>query len=94
MAGKRRALDSKFKAKVALAALKGDKTVQELSREHMIHPNQISNWKSKLISDSADLFQSGSTREEYSEKEKEFHLQQIGQLKIELEWLKKKMRIY
>lgn len=94
MANKRRALDSKFKAKVALAAIKGDKTVQELSREYLIHPNQISTWKSKLVSDSANLFQSNIHHDEYSEKEKEFHLQQIGQLKIELEWLKKKMRIF
>ena len=95
MANKRRTLNPQFKAKVALAALRGEKTVNELAFEFGIHPTQVSQWKSSLAAKAADVFDKGGGRGEvHSQKEKEFHLQQIGQLKIELEWLKKKMEPY
>lgn len=95
MANKRRTLNSQFKAKVALAALRGEKTVNELAKEYGVHPTQISQWKSALLEKAAEIFDKGGGKNEAaSEKEREFHLQQIGQLKIELEWLKKKMQPY
>jgi transposase-like protein len=95
MADKRRTLNSQFKAKVALAALRGEKTVNELAKEYQVHPGQISQWKSALLEKAAEVFDKGLGKKEAgSEKEREFHLQQIGQLKVELEWLKKKMQPY
>lgn len=93
MADKRRALNSQFKAKVALTAIRGEKTINELAREFGVHPGQISQWKGALLQRAAGIFDKGGGRKEVaSEREREFHLQQIGQLKIELEWLKKKMQ--
>lgn len=95
MSNKRRTLNSQFKAKVALAALRGEKTVNELAKEYEVHTTQISQWKSLLLEQATQVFAKGSQKKETdSEKERDFHLQQIGQLKIELEWLKKKMQPY
>ena len=55
MKGKRRAHSDKFKAKVALEAIKGIKTFSELATEHKIHPNQISAWKTQLQVNAAEL---------------------------------------
>lgn len=90
MTRKRRLLGAKFKAKVALAALRGDKTVSQLAGQYGVHGNQVSSWKRKLLEEAAALFEDGrksSKRDEASELEL---YEQIGRLKMELEWLKKK----
>ena len=80
-----------FKAKVALEALKGEKTMAELSSEYGVHPNQIRQWRQKLVDELPGVF---SDRRQKNEKEAEEVTaelyRQIGQLKVELDWLKKK----
>lgn len=92
MSKKRRQYSAQYKFQVALEAAKGNKTLSELSSESGIHPNQISSWKRQLLSDGAELFQRNGTRKEDGQAEQEAELyEQIGRLKMELEWLKKKV---
>lgn len=91
MKNKRRNHSAAFKAKVALAAIKGDKTIAELASEYEVHPNQITQWKRKLLESMPELFSRSRQREKEKQDELTEHLyQQIGQLKVELDWLKKK----
>ena len=57
---KRRNFTDQFKAKVALEALRGDKTVQEIAAKHQLHPNQVSTWKRQAIDEMADMFSGGN----------------------------------
>ena len=83
-----------FKAKVALEAAKGEKTISELSSEYGTHANQIRQWKKQLIEELPGLFSDKRKRAEKDRDELEAELyRQIGQLKVELEWLKKKSSI-
>ncbi|MGB3941009.1 MAG: transposase [Candidatus Manganitrophaceae bacterium] len=90
----RRNHDSAFKAKVALEAVKGEKTMAQISSEYGVHPNQIRQWRKHLLSELPGLF---SDKREKADKEREVLeselYQQIGQLKVELEWLKKKSQL-
>ncbi len=91
---KRNIFSSQFKAKVALEALRGVKTVNEIAQEFGVHPTQVGLWKKELQEQAAGLFdakrgpkpvdQSASPERLYSE---------IGRLKMELDWLKKKSGI-
>lgn len=92
MAGKRRTRSAEFKAKVALAALKERKTVSELASQFGVHPTQIHQWKKQLLAGAAESFRDGRKRAAASEQEhrEEELYEQIGRLKMELEWLKKK----
>lgn len=87
----RRGHDAAFKARVALEALKGEKTIAQISSEYGVHPNQIRQWRQKLLEDLPQLF---SDRRKKPERDGEELLSelycQIGQLKVELDWLKKK----
>ena len=91
MKNKRRNHAATFKAKVALAAAKGDKTIAELASEYEVHPNQITQWKKQLFESLPEIF-SRRRRNEQAELEALTAqlYQQIGQLKVELDWLKKK----
>ena len=87
MRNKRRNHSSKFKAKVALAAFKGDKTVVELSRQFEVHPNQVTSWKKQLLENVEQAF--GSTAKLCDEAHvKELHAK-IGQLTLENDFLSK-----
>lgn len=87
---KRKRHSKEFKARVALDAIKGQKTLSELASEYGIHPNQISQWKKKLVEQSTEVFASGRDRDaEAYEAEKDRLYQQIGKLQVEVEWLKK-----
>ena len=90
MARKRRVLGSKFKAKVALAAIRGDKTLAQMTSQFDVNSNQISAWKKKLLTDASELFEDGRKRRQRDEVSDEELYAQIGRLKMELEWLKKK----
>jgi transposase-like protein len=76
---------------VALAALKGDKTVNELASQHGVHPTLIHAWKKQLLAGAEDLFHNGSKppAEDHEAVQAQLY-EQIGRLKMELEWLKKK----
>jgi transposase len=91
MGRKRRRFTDEFKAKVALAAVRGDKTASELASQFGIHANQVSTWKRRLLEGAAALFAEGHSRspDESSAKEPELY-EQIGRLKMEVEWLKTK----
>ncbi len=92
MKNKRRNHSAQFKAKVALAAAKGDKTIAELASKFEVHPNQVTQWKKRLLESVPDIFSRSRQRVRQKQGELTERLyQQIGQLKVELDWLKKKL---
>lgn len=89
MRRKRRNHSSAFKAKVALAALKGDRTLAELAEQYDVHPNQIQDWRKRLLENAATVFGSGQQqREETDGKVKDLHAK-IGQLTMERDFLER-----
>jgi transposase-like protein len=91
MANMRTKRTSEFKAKVALAAIRGDQTVAELASLYKVHPNQITTWKRQAQDQLVAAFDSKRAKSsKKDEKLKEELYRQIGQLKVELDWLKKK----
>ena len=91
MIGKRKQYSGKFKARVALEAIKGEKTIAELSSIYGVHANQISKWKKRAIEVLPELLSTnGQKAEKDSEALQDELYKQIGQLKVELDWLKKK----
>ena len=91
MARKRKSHSAAFKAKVALAAVKGDKTIGELASLHGVHPTMIHAWKKQLLDGAEDVFQSGAKTSSAEHEALQAQLyEQIGRLKTELDWLKKK----
>ncbi len=92
MARKRKSHSPTFKAQVALAAVKGDKTMAELAGVHGVHPTLIHAWKKQLIGGAEDVFQTGARTSDHEHEELQAKLyEQIGRLQAELEWLKKKV---
>ena len=89
MSVKRRNHSPEFKFRTALEAAKEQKTISQLASELNIHPNQISTWKKHLLEDGKILFQSNGKHELQTTQESDL-FEQIGRLKMELEWLKKK----
>ena len=86
---KRRTHSSAFKAKVALAAIKGDRTLAELADQFQIHPNQIQTWKKQLLESAEEVFDRRGTRRRDQEADlKELHAK-IGQLAMEKDFLSK-----
>lgn len=80
-----------FKAKVAIEAIKGVQTLNELAGHFEIHTTQVVQWKQRLLAGASDLFTGGIERDALQEAELRDRLyQQIGQMKVELDWLKKK----
>jgi len=91
----RRKFSADFKAKVVLEALKERSTVEELARRYEIHPNQIHHWKKDFLSNASSVFSAGESLSEEKkrfEEEKERLYAQIGQQKVEIDWLKKKLQ--
>jgi putative transposase len=91
MSRKRRVFGPSFKARVALAATRGDKTTAQLASEFSVHTSQVTAWKKQLLEQAAELFEDGrrKQRDERTADEQELY-EQIGRLKMEVEWLKKK----
>ena len=95
MKQKRRNHSSEFKARVALEALKGVKTVQQIAAENHLHPVQVTQWKAQVAQEAASLFERGSRRGSEAagaEQEKERLERKVGQLVVEVDWLKKKCK--
>ncbi len=82
-----------FKAKVALAAVRGDRTIAELANEFGVHPNQIYNWKKQLLDGASSVFEGGGSAVEGTASEARVDLlyRQIGQLKVENDFLARKL---
>ena len=90
MARKRRDIGAALKAKVALAAAKGDRTTAQLATRFDVHTSQVTAWKKRLLTGVPDLFADGRSRKEASSPDEQELYEQIGRLKMEVEWLKKK----
>jgi transposase-like protein len=83
-----------FKAKVALEAVKGEKTLAQLSSEFGVHANQIGQWRKQLLNELPTLFANRRSKHDTNQEEFVSELyRQIGQLKVELDWLKKKSQM-
>ena len=92
MARKRNHYPAPFKAQVALAALKGDRTANELAGHFGVHPTLVGDWKKQLLAGAEALFANGTKAADAEvEAQKAELFEQIGRLKMELEWLKKKV---
>jgi len=91
MKKKRTKHNPEFKAKVALEAVKTEKTIAQLSSEFGVHPNQITQWRRRLLDEIPDIFSRKRKKKETDAETLQSELyRQIGQLKVELDWLKKK----
>jgi len=92
MAGKRKQHTAAFKARVALAALQADRTVNELAGQFGVHPSLIHGWKKQLLAGAEQVFANGSqgAGADVAAVQAELY-EHIGRLKMELEWLKKKV---
>jgi putative transposase len=89
---RRRRFSAEFKARVAREALKERKTIAELAAEYDVHPNQISQWKKQLLDAMPEVFSKRTANERAREERLKDRLyRQIGQLQVELDWLKKKV---
>ena len=94
MKKKRRRHDPEFKARVALEALKGERTIQEIASEYEIHPVQVSDWKKVMAANAAMAFDPKAAKTDVGEFETErqrLHAK-IGQQAVELDWLTKKSK--
>ena len=93
MTKKRKQYKAEFKFQVALAAAKGLTTINQLASEHDLHPNQVSQWKRQLLEEGPTIFGNGSVQQQREATQVEAELyEQIGRLKMEVEWLKKTTR--
>lgn len=82
---------AEFKAKVAFEALRGELSSAELASKFEVHPTQVAKWKRQLLESGAEIFGSArERREKDDEAEKDRLLKKIGQLQMEVDWLKKK----
>ena len=87
----RKTYTTEFKVKVVLEAFKGQRTINEISGHYGIHPNQVNQWKKQAVESLPDVFSTRRVHVAAAEEELKGQLyQQIGQLKVELDWLKKK----
>jgi transposase len=94
MKAKRKRHDPQFKARVALEALKGGKTVQQIAKEFDLHPVQVSEWKKKLSAQASSVFESGqgqAAAEDFSAERTELH-SKIGELTVKLDFVVKKSK--
>ena len=95
MAKKRQTFSKEFKAKVALEALREESTIQEIAVKYGVHPNQISQWKAHAIAGMADIFERPNKKSEETRKQEEENdslLKTIGEQKVEIDFLKKKVQ--
>lgn len=91
MKRQRRKFSKEFKLKVVLEALKERYTLSELSQKYELHPNQISMWKKEFLKKAGEVFTTKSTEDKQDETEKEKLYAKIGELQMEVDFLKKKL---
>jgi putative transposase len=90
--GMKKRYEATFKARVAIEAIKGEKTMTELASQYKVHPNQISQWRKQALTGLQEFFSDRRHRQDQSHEQLESELyEQIGKLKVELDWLKKKL---
>ena len=94
MKNNRKIYDGNFKARVVLEVIRGQKTISEIASEYGVHPNQIINWKKKTIEKLPEILSNSNGKNRKNRKNSSSDLEaelyrQIGQLKVELDWLKK-----
>jgi transposase-like protein len=93
MAVHRKRYSAEMKAKIALEAIKGQKTANEIAAEYGVHPTQITQWKKQALDGLPEVFSTGKGKQEQSEEALIANLyQQIGQLKVQVDWLEKKSK--
>ena len=93
MTGQRKRYSAALKAKVAIEAIKGQKTTNEIATEYAVHPTQITQWKKQALDSLPDLFSTRESRQAKSEEALIANLyQEIGQLKVQVDWLEKKSK--
>ncbi len=93
MKQQRRKHSAEFKARVALEAVKGVKTISEIAQEYEIHPIQVSNWKKELLERLPEIFdRKGDKKDKDPDREQEHLHTKIGQLTMEVDWLEKKCK--
>lgn len=91
MSRKRRQHGSDFKAQVALAAIREQQTIQELAKRFAIHTSQIQEWKRRLVERAGEIFESSQEKAAARDEPSLAELyEEIGRLKVQLEWIKKK----
>lgn len=91
MTKKRKQYNQKFKFNVALEAVKEFQTINEIAANYSVHPSQVKNWKKQLLIEGPTVFSRNVARQLQDQEARETELyEQIGRLKMELEWLKKK----
>jgi transposase len=89
---KKKKYDSKFKAKVALEAIKEGKTIAEIASDYGVHPNLVGQWKKHMLESLPEIFEKREEKKDReTDKERDELYRQIGIMKIENEWLKKKL---
>jgi putative transposase len=94
MAGQRKRYSADLKTKVALEAIRGQKTANEIAAENGVHPTQIAQWKKQALDGLPELFSSRASNRQKSEEALIATLyQEIGQLKVQVGWLEKKSRV-
>jgi transposase len=90
----RKKIEPGIRARVALEAIRGEKTTTQIASEYQVHPNQVSKWKQELISRSAELFNGAKSGQniEHQETVDKLH-RAIGEITVERDWLKKKLSL-
>jgi putative transposase len=87
----RKSYDSRLKVQVALEALKNQRTIAQIASEYGVHPNMVTQWKQRLLNELPDIFNNKHQKNKQDNESLQAELyRQIGQLKVELDWLKKK----
>jgi transposase len=87
----RKSYDSRLKVQVALEALKNQRTIAQIASEYGVHPNMVTQWKQRLLNELPNIFNNKHQKNKQDNETLQAELyRQIGQIKVELDWLKKK----
>jgi len=93
MAAKYKRRDASFKMKVALEAIKDEKQIKEIAREYGIHPKQVTEWRDKVLASAGEIFTTKNVIKGKEDSYQENLLKKIGEQSVEIDFLKKKLKI-